>query len=308
MPAGEGGGAAELAKFLQGIIERNKLCRQPVKIVYLPKNSGAEGFLHLKENPGNPQLLIITLSDIFTTPRNTGVPFSYKDFTPIAQLARDYFILWVRAGTFKSLDELFAAAKQQPGGVGVGGAGSKQEDQLVMTAVESTAHVKFSYKPYAGGGAVAKALTAGDLHLSFNNPAEAVSLWEQGKVLPLGLASYQRLTDPKWKNVPTLKEQGYRVDYKMIRGIMGAPKIPVDVQNYYASLFQQVTQTSEWKNYTKQSALQDGYLTKQAFQALLQYEDLLHGELVKQMNDQLGVASAAASKSQSTGASGARAK
>lgn len=298
VPAGEAGGAAELAKIIQSIVENNKLSPQPLKIAYMPKDSGAEGFMHVKENVGNSHMLVITLSSIFTTPRNTGANFSYADFTPITLIARDYFILWVRSGTYKTLDELFAAAKQKPGGLKVGGTGSKQEDQLVMTAVEEAANVRFSYKPYAGGGAVAKALASGDVDVTFNNPSEAVKLWEEGKVVPLGLASYKRLTDPKWKDVPTLTEKGYSVEYKMIRAIFAPPKLPNEVQEYYTRLLGKVTQTSEWKTYTRNNALQDWFLTKQLLQALIQYEDLLHGELIKQMNVHLDAAAALAHKSQ----------
>jgi putative tricarboxylic transport membrane protein len=298
VPAGEAGGAAELAKIIQNIVEKNKLSQQPLKIVYMPKDSGAEGFLHVKENAGNAHMLVITLSSIFTTPRNTGANFSYADFTPITLLARDYFILWVRSGTYKSLDELFAVARQKPGGLKVGGTGSKQEDQLVMTAVEGEANVRFSYKPYAGGGAVAKALASGEVDVTFNNPSEAVKLWEEGKVVPLGLASYQRLTDPKWKDIPTLKEKGYSVDYKMIRAIFAPPKIPNTVQVFYTRLFDNVTKTPDWKAYTKNNALQDWFLTKQLLTSLIQYEDLLHGELIKEMNERMGVAAKTSLKSQ----------
>jgi len=305
VPAGEGGGAAVLARFLQDIIEKHKLSTQPLKIAYMPGNSGAEGFLYMKQNAGNPHLLVITLSNIFTTPRDTGANFSYGDFTPIALLARDHFLLWVRSNAYKSLDDLFASARRRPGGIRVGGTGSKQEDQLVMTAVESLAQVRFSYRAYAGGGAVAKALASGEIDVSFNNPSEAVKLWEEGKVVPLGIASFQRLADPKWKDVRTLKEQGYPVDYEMIRGILAAPKIPRPVQDYYARLFNDVTQTPEFRAYIKNNAMQDWYLTKQLFQALLQYEDLLHGELIKQMNEQQNVAAAAAPAPQPAAPAGA---
>ena len=59
--------------------------------------AGGEGFLDVKGSKGNPHKLIITLSNLFTTPLATGIPFSYKDMTPVAMMALDEFVLWVNA-------------------------------------------------------------------------------------------------------------------------------------------------------------------------------------------------------------------
>jgi hypothetical protein len=57
--------------------------------------AGAEGFLDVKGDKGNPHKIIITLSNLFTTPLATGVPFNWRDMTPVQMLALDQFVLWV---------------------------------------------------------------------------------------------------------------------------------------------------------------------------------------------------------------------
>jgi tripartite-type tricarboxylate transporter receptor subunit TctC len=59
--------------------------------------AGAEGFLDVKGAKGDPHKIIITLSNLFTTPLATGVPFSWKDLTPVKMMALDEFVLWVNA-------------------------------------------------------------------------------------------------------------------------------------------------------------------------------------------------------------------
>jgi len=59
--------------------------------------AGAEGFLDVKGAKGDPYKIIITLSNLFTTPLATGVPFNWKDLTPVSMLALDQFVLWVNA-------------------------------------------------------------------------------------------------------------------------------------------------------------------------------------------------------------------
>ena len=99
VPAGTGGGADQMARFLQGVIAKHNLSKQPFIVVNKSGGAGAEGFLDVKGAKGDPHKIIITLSNLFTTPLATGVPFNWKDLTPVAMLALDEFVLWVNAET-----------------------------------------------------------------------------------------------------------------------------------------------------------------------------------------------------------------
>ena len=99
VPAGTGGGADQMARFLQGVITKHKLMNQPLVVVNKGGGAGAEGFLDVKGHKSDGHKIIITLSNLFTTPLATGVPFNWKDVTPVAMLAFDQFVLWVNAET-----------------------------------------------------------------------------------------------------------------------------------------------------------------------------------------------------------------
>src|SRR5262245_41649307 len=117
IPAGTGGGADQMARLIAGIAEKHKLSPRPIIVVNKSGGAGAEGFLHVKAKKGDTHTLIITLSNLFTTPLHTGVPFSWRDLTPIARLALDEFILWVNAETpFKTAKEYIAAVKEKSAG------------------------------------------------------------------------------------------------------------------------------------------------------------------------------------------------
>ena len=92
VPAGTGGGADQMARLIQGVIVKNKLMKQPLIVVNKAGGAGAEGFLEIKGAKGDPHKIIITLSNLFTTPMATGVPFSWKDMTPVAMMALDQFV------------------------------------------------------------------------------------------------------------------------------------------------------------------------------------------------------------------------
>ena len=97
VPAGTGGGADQMARFIQGVAAKNKLTSQPIVVVNKSGGAGAEGFLDVKGDKGNAHKIVITLSNLFTTPLATGVPFNWRDLTPVSMLALDEFVLWVNA-------------------------------------------------------------------------------------------------------------------------------------------------------------------------------------------------------------------
>ena len=87
IPAGSGGGADQMARFIQGIISKNNLMKQPLIVVNKGGGAGAEAFIEMKNAKDDPHKIVITLSNLFTTPLATGVPFNWKDLTPVAMLS-----------------------------------------------------------------------------------------------------------------------------------------------------------------------------------------------------------------------------
>src|SRR5687768_313876 len=234
IPAGTGGGADQMARAAQGIIAKHGLMKQSMVVVNRSGGAGAEGFLDVKNAKGDPHKIIITLSNLFTTPLATGVPFNWRDLTPVKMLALDNFVLWVPADApYKTAKEYVEAAKKAgPGKTKMGGTGSKQEDQIITAAIEQATGTKFTYVPYKGGGDVAVQLVGKHVDSSVNNPIEAVSQWRAGALRPLCVFDAQRMSvkekmtaDMSWNDIPTCKEQGLDIEYLMLRGIFTSPGV-----------------------------------------------------------------------------------
>ena len=71
--------------------------KQPMVVSTSPAAPAAKASSTSRRSKGNPHKLIITLSNLFTTPLATGIPFNWKDLTPVAMMALDEFVLWVNA-------------------------------------------------------------------------------------------------------------------------------------------------------------------------------------------------------------------
>src|SRR2546428_7280765 len=156
VPAGTGGGADQMARFIQGTVAKYKLMKHAMVVINKGGGAGAEGFLDVKDTKGDPHKLIITLSNLFTTPLSTNTPFNWRDLTPVQMMALDNFVLWVNAETpYKTPQEYLAAVKAGGGKFKMGGTGSKQEDQIITVAIEKQTGAKLIYISYRGGGEVA---------------------------------------------------------------------------------------------------------------------------------------------------------
>jgi tripartite-type tricarboxylate transporter receptor subunit TctC len=282
VPAGTGGGADIMARFISPLFQKAKVTDQPFIVINRSGGAGAEGFLHVKGKPGDDSTIIITLDNLFTTPLATGVPFNWKDLTPIARLALDWFVLWVPADSpYKTAKEYFDAVKKEPGKFKMGGTGTKQEDQIITVQLEQAFGLKFAYVPFKGGGDVAVALVGKHVNSTVNNPAEAVSHWRAGSLRPLAVIDHERIPLPEWDKIPTLKEAtGVDISYLMLRGIFAPPKISKDVQAGYVELFKKVYESEEYQKYLKDYALKPAFLSGDEYVKWLEQKEAATKDLM----------------------------
>jgi tripartite-type tricarboxylate transporter receptor subunit TctC len=212
----------------------------------------------------------------------TGVPFNWKDLTPISRLALDYFVLWVNAESpYKSAQQYIDAVKKTPGKFNMGGTGSKQEDQIITVMMEQAFGLKFGYVPFKGGGEVAVELVGKHVDSTVNNPAEAVSHWKAGRLRPLATIDHDRINLPDWKEIPTIKEAtGKDIGYNMLRGIFCAPGVSKEQQDYYIGVMKKVSETPEWKKYTSDFGLKEAFLTGPEYVKWLEEKENLTKDLM----------------------------
>jgi len=294
IPAGTGGGADQMARLVQGIVTKHNLMKQSLVVINKSGGAGAEGFLDVKGSKGEPHKIIITLSNLFTTPLATGVPFNWRDLTPVMMLALDQFVLWVNADTpYKTAKEYIGAAKAKSANPSdrfkMAGTGSKQEDQIITVALEKQTGTKFIYVPFKGGGDVATQLVGKHVDSTVNNPIEAVAQWRGGKLRPLCVFDSKRLIykakvteTMSWSDIPTCKESGVDMDYLMLRGIFMPGGVTDAQRDYYVALFNKVRETPEWKEFMERGAFNQTALTGNAYRDWVAKEEQRHRELMKE--------------------------
>ena len=290
VPAGTGGGADQMARFVQGVAAKHKLAKQPIVVVNKSGGAGAEGFLEIKSAKADPHKIVITLSNLFTTPLATGVPVNWKDMTPVAMLALDQFVLWVNAESpYKTAKAYLDAIKAAPNNAfKMAGTGSKQEDQIITVALEKAAGRKLTYVPFKGGGTVAVQLVGNHVNSTVNNPIEAVAHWRAGKLRPLCVFDTQRMPykakiteTMSWNDIPTCREAGIPVDYLMLRGIFMPGGVSAEQVAYYIELFRKLRATPDWKEFMEKGAFNDRFMTGKEYADWVANAENVHRGLMK---------------------------
>jgi tripartite-type tricarboxylate transporter receptor subunit TctC len=287
--------------------------KQPLNVVNRAENSGAEGLLDVKAARGNPHKLIITLSNLFTTPIATGTDFNWRDITPVEMMALDQFVLWVNAASpHKTPKELLDAMRA--GGHGsfkLGGTGSKQEDQLVSVLLETAGETRLTYVPLKGGGDVARSLAERQVDITVNNPIEAAKLWSEGKVRPLCVFDGKRLDyrskiagDQTWNDLPTCMSFGIPVQYLMMRAIFMAPGVSAEQVAFYVQLLDKVRALPEWQVFMAEGAFNQTVLTGEAFVTWLDRTENFHRVLMREAKLTYSAAAAASAAGTKAGAAG----
>ncbi len=282
--AGQGGGADRLARLFQSIIQKENLASMPILPVNKGGGSGAEALRYLKDNEGDAHKIMATLNSYYTTPLRTDIGVDIAEYTPIARMALDTFVLWVNADSdIQTLDDWVAEVRASGGEWKMGGTGTGQEDSLVTAMLEETFDLDITYVPFKGGGDVAKNLVGGHIDSTVNNPSEQMGFYNAGKSRPIVAFTPERLA--AFPDVPTAGEEGHEIVYWMQRSFVGPKDMPAEAVAYYTEMFRQLSETEEWTTYTEEKALMADFLTGDDLQAYFLEERAKHADILQIMDE-----------------------
>jgi len=131
-----------------------------------------------------------------------------RSFTPIAAVATTSIILVVHPSfPAKSVQELVAYAKANPGKVNFSSGGIGVLPHLVGEMFKARAGIDIVHVPYKGGGPSIQDVVAGNIHMTFEGTGVLLPLIQGGQLRALAVTAAQR--NPALPEVPTVEESGY---------------------------------------------------------------------------------------------------
>ena len=190
---------------------------QPLVVENRAGAGGIVGTAYVAKTPPDGYTwLVTTASHVNTPPFNTNVPFDpVKDFTHVTLIAQNFgqALTVPASSSFRSVQDLIAGAKRNPGKLNYGSAGIGTASHIPAEVMKSMSGTDIALVPYKGVAEAMADLIAGRIDLFFVGTQIAASQVQGGKVRVLALTGAKR-----WKglpDVPTMQEAGFK-DYNLI--------------------------------------------------------------------------------------------
>ncbi|WP_306752459.1 tripartite tricarboxylate transporter substrate binding protein [Paracoccus actinidiae] len=268
--SGAGGGTDNFARTIQAVLTRDDIVESPIVVLNKGGGSGAEAFLYARQNEGDPHKLIFGTNNVYLLPHVAKLAYSVEDLQPVAALALDEFLVWVKADSpYQTITDLVNAAKEAPGTIPVGGSQSKDTDETLVALIEQTTGADFKYVPFNGGGEVGVQLAGGHVAANVNNPNENAGQWQAGAIRPLCVFAPERMAESEpvsgdmgWHDIPTCKEEGVDIEsYQMPRTVWLPAGTDPEVVAYYQAALQKVAESQDWKDYLAKTSQSASFLT-----------------------------------------------
>jgi putative tricarboxylic transport membrane protein len=188
----------------------------------------------------------------------------------VARLTGEYDVLVVPASSpIKSLKDLLAQFKANPGSVSWGGGSAGGTDHIIVAMIAQDQGVdvgKINYIPFAGGGEAQASIMGGHVTVGLSGWNEFAGQIEAGKLRPIAVSSGKRL---KGIDVPTLKEQGVDVELSNWRAVFAAPDITDAQRKELMILVDKAVRTKTWQELLAKNGWTDAYLTGDSFKTYL---------------------------------------
>ena len=174
------------------------------------------------------------------------VPYdSTQDFTPIIRYGDYIHGITVKADApWKSIKELIAYAKANPGKLKYSSPGTGSSHHLVVEALGIQEGIKWTHIPYKGGHEATTALLGG--HVDFQTCASEWKPYVDSGALRLLVTTGDKRYE-KYSNVPTLVDQGYKIWAITLVGVIGPKGIPAPIVEKLHGAFKQAMENAEFK-------------------------------------------------------------
>ena len=280
VPFAPGGGADAMGRAVGHYLE--KRLKQPVVVANRPGAGGQIGFTAIaKAKPDGYTIGIITAPNAVVFPLQRPTQYKLSEFALIANLVEDDGMFFVRKESpFKSMAELVAYARANPGKVTVGTTGEGSLPHLAMLALEQKAGVKLTAVHYSGAAPTRMGILAGDLDLAYVTAVDGAGDLRAGSVRALGVTARKRLDS--MPTTPTLVEQGYDVVTSASRGLAAPAGTPNDILKLLRNAVADAAKDPAFIDVAQKQGMPLNYMDHEAFAKDLLRQQQAYGVIWKE--------------------------
>lgn len=245
-PAKPGGGFDMTCKLMQSGFKETEVLAEPIRVTYMPGGVGAVAYNKIVNNdPANDNAVIaFSTGSLLNLAQGKFGNFTEKDVKWLSGVAVDYGLVAVHKDSpLKNLDDLMKALRENPKKLSFGGAGSVGGQDWMQTAIlakkAGVNPADMSFVALEGGGEVLTSLLGQHIQVGVGNVSEVGSHLDTGSIRVLAVFSKDRL-EGKFSNLPTAIEQGYDLEWPVIRGFYMGPKVSDDAYQWWKKAFEKM--------------------------------------------------------------------
>ncbi|GHD71076.1 Bug family tripartite tricarboxylate transporter substrate binding protein [Vogesella fluminis] len=283
-PANPGGGFDTVARTMGEALQATGYAKN----VVVENKAGAGGAIGMAQfvnnEKGNPNALLVAGAVTVGALETNKSPVNFGMVTPIARLMGEFNVIVVpTASPYKSIKDLMAAYKANPGSVSIGGGSAGGIDHIMASLMSEKAGVdpdKLNYIPFAGGGEGKAAILGNQIAAYISGYGELADLIKANKVRALGISAATRNPDIP---VPTLREQGSDVVVYNWRGVFGAPGINAAQKATLIKAVEAAVKSPSWKAKAEKMEWLDMLQTGDSFKAFLDEDVKRTAVIVKKL-------------------------
>ena len=252
-PAKPGGGFDLTCRLGQTALTESKQLKAPMRITYMPGGIGAVAYNAIVgQRPGEAGTIVAwSGGSLLNLAQGKFGKFSENDVRWIAGIGADYGVVVVRADSpFKTLPELMAGIRKAPGKIVFGAGGTIGSQDWMKAALTARAagidHKTMRFVAFEGGGEALTALQGGHIQVYSGDAGEVAELLKQGSPIRLLAVFASERLPGLLKDVPTAKEQGFDIQWPIVRGFYVGPKVSDADYQGWADAFKKAMGTPEY--------------------------------------------------------------
>ena len=270
-PANPGGGWDQTARSLQTVMQEEGISKS-VQVQNVPGAGGTIGLAQFaSQQKGNPNALIVGGYVMVGAILTNKAPVTLKDVTPIARLTGEYEAIVVPASSdIKTIADLVAQLKKEPGSVSWGGGSAGGTDHITAGLIAKAAGVdptKINYIAYSSGGEALASILGAQVTAGISSYGEFESQIKAGTIRILAVSSEARL---EGIDAPTLKESGLDVVIQNWRMVAAAPGLTPEQVKAVSADVEKLAKSKGWQDTLKTKGWMDTYLAGDEFKAQLE--------------------------------------
>ncbi len=250
--------------------------------IVVDNRGGAAGTLGAQAaqaaKPDGYTLLMAPTAVFVITPHLRKVPYDPFGFVPVGLVATAPSIAVVQKDSpYKTMGELIAAAKKQPGKLSFGSAGPGSITQLYGEMLKQSAGIDILHVPFKGSADAMTAVLGKQVDLIID--PVALGQARAGAVRPIAIFGERRI--PELPDVPTIKESGYDIDLPSWFGLFAPKGTPLAITSKVSAELAKTLRTPEVEQKLLKVNLFAAYLDGAALAKQMKQDDVLFADIIR---------------------------